>query len=490
MDTEARAKAFKRLLLATGLFDADFYLSCYGDVKAAVVDPYEHFLNHGIAELRDPCATFSSSGYQLRYPDVVTSGMSAIEHYLFIGRELGRESCPIFPGFEPFKAGKPTILLAGHQAEDQLFGAELSLVDLATAFTLLNYNVVISLPTAKNANYVAQLAKTCLAVVILPQSWWVRDRALQLGVVQQFTWLMQHFNVSAIHLNTLVHYEAAVAARTIQLPVVIHVRELPVIDEALCARLQATPAQVMQHIMVLADYIVANSYFTASFFDGMPCSVVYNSCHAMLPSQADATVCNVYPDVVFATDKPLVVGMLSSNLPKKGLDDFIVIARKINSLGCNMRFRIIGPDNSHIAHYKQLQQATAAACNIEFVNYTSEVSAQISALDVVMNLSSFQESFGRSVLEAMLAKKIVVAYRWGALPELITHGVTGFLVPFQDTNAVVDCLLRLDKERDRMPSIANVAASEAQRRFSINVTVKQLEELYDGVWSLKHAKAI
>lgn len=490
MDTAASATAFKRLLLDAGLFDADFYLSCYADVKAAGADPYEHYINHGIAELRDPCATFSTSGYQLRYPDVLSSGLSAIAHYLFIGRELGRESCPIFPGLQSVKPGKPTILLAGHQADVQLFGAELSLLDLATAFSLLDYNVVISLPTAKNANYITQLAKSCQAVVILPQSWWSGDRALQPTVVQQFSWLMQHFNVSAIHLNTLVHYEVAIAARTLQLPVIMHVRELPVIDQALCASLRATPEQVMQHVMVLADYIVANSFFTASFFEGVPCYVVYNSCHVMSSAAADDNVSPVSSAAVLATDSPLVVGMLSSNLPKKGLDDFIAIAQKMQRLGSNMRFKLIGPDNSYIAHYKQLQQVAALECNVDFVNYTSDISIHLNSLDVVMNLSLFQESFGRSILEAMQAKKIVVAYRWGALPELIIHGVTGFLVPFQDTDAAVECLLTLDKARNRLPIMANAAFREAQQRFSIDVVVKQLEELYNDVWSFKHAKAL
>ena len=37
-------------------------------------------------------------------------------------------------------------------------------------------------------------------------------------------------------------------------------------------------------------------------------------------------------------------------------------------------------------------------------------------LNFVINLSRFAESFGRTVAEAMVARRPVVAYRYGALP--------------------------------------------------------------------------
>src|SRR5690606_31256138 len=43
----------------------------------------------------------------------------------------------------------------------------------------------------------------------------------------------------------------------------------------------------------------------------------------------------------------------------------------------------------------------------------------------------FEEPFGLSVAEAMLCGTPVIAYRRGAMPELIQHGKTGFLVNTQ-----------------------------------------------------------
>ena len=64
--------------------------------------------------------------------------------------------------------------------------------------------------------------------------------------------------------------------------------------------------------------------------------------------------------------------------------------------------------------------------------------AALAQLDIVVNLSRFQESFGRTVLEAMAAARPVVAYDWGALGELVVaaengDATTGILVPFGDS---------------------------------------------------------
>ena len=45
-------------IVASGLFDPDWYLLTYPDVAAEGCDPLEHYILHGGMELRhDPCAT-------------------------------------------------------------------------------------------------------------------------------------------------------------------------------------------------------------------------------------------------------------------------------------------------------------------------------------------------------------------------------------------------------------------------------------------------
>jgi hypothetical protein len=46
-------------------FDAEFYHGVYSDVAAAGADPFEHYLNYGWREGREPFLQFHSSLYEL-----------------------------------------------------------------------------------------------------------------------------------------------------------------------------------------------------------------------------------------------------------------------------------------------------------------------------------------------------------------------------------------------------------------------------------------
>lgn len=78
---------FDILLSTSGLFDPEWYLETYADIKRAGVDPFEHFINSGAQEKRDPGPFFETKFYEERYPQVQSVAMSPIEHYLRIGRK-------------------------------------------------------------------------------------------------------------------------------------------------------------------------------------------------------------------------------------------------------------------------------------------------------------------------------------------------------------------------------------------------------------------
>jgi glycosyltransferase involved in cell wall biosynthesis len=64
----------------------------------------------------------------------------------------------------------------------------------------------------------------------------------------------------------------------------------------------------------------------------------------------------------------------------------------------------------------------------------------------LLHLIGFEEPFGLSVIEAMACGTPVIAYRRGSMPELIDHGVTGFLVDTLDEAiAAIDRVDEIDR---------------------------------------------
>lgn len=83
------------LIVASGLFERDWYLETYADVRSSGIDPALHYLRTGAAEDRNPSPLFSAVAYKRRYPDVVAAGLNPLVHFLELGIEEGRRFDPV-----------------------------------------------------------------------------------------------------------------------------------------------------------------------------------------------------------------------------------------------------------------------------------------------------------------------------------------------------------------------------------------------------------
>lgn len=78
-----------------GVFDADWYETVYPDVVVDGQTAFQHFMNHGYKEGRNPGPNFDTRFYITAWPDVAMSGMNPLVHYLEFGRAEGRICRPV-----------------------------------------------------------------------------------------------------------------------------------------------------------------------------------------------------------------------------------------------------------------------------------------------------------------------------------------------------------------------------------------------------------
>lgn len=69
-------------------FDPYFYLQTYPDIRAAGIDPYQHWLDYGYAEHRWPNRYFNTAWYVTTYS--IGSGVNALTQYHTSGWAAGR----------------------------------------------------------------------------------------------------------------------------------------------------------------------------------------------------------------------------------------------------------------------------------------------------------------------------------------------------------------------------------------------------------------
>jgi starch synthase len=98
----------------------------------------------------------------------------------------------------------------------------------------------------------------------------------------------------------------------------------------------------------------------------------------------------------------------------------------------------------------------------------------------VFAFPSIYESVGVALLEAMACGLAVVASRVGGIPEIVTDGVSGLLVPPGEATPLAEALIRLTRDPKHRIALGQ-AARERALAFDIHGQVRALEELYAGL---------
>ncbi len=80
-----------QIILSSGLFDVDYYLSqCTSDLQAARLDPVQHYISLGSRKGFNPSPYFDVRFYLNEYQDLAIADIEPLMHYIQHGRSEGR----------------------------------------------------------------------------------------------------------------------------------------------------------------------------------------------------------------------------------------------------------------------------------------------------------------------------------------------------------------------------------------------------------------
>lgn len=361
-----------------------------------------------------------------------------------------------------------TILLVGHISGHQLYGGERSLLDVLKALWKLNYNVIVCLPSGNNVDYINNILKYVIGVYVFHYPQWRDNRDPIERIVIEFQSIMHEHNVDVLHANTITHLEALEAARRSEVTRVVHVRELITMDEDLCSQIGKKPEDIIAHVLKSSDYIISNSSATAHIF--------------MKPGKC-FTIPNAIDSAMFPATRPsmsrgkLRFGIVSNNLEKKGVGDVINVARRLGERD-DLEFVIVGPERECIRGWKSEVKSGQLPSTLRFIGYQDTPAQAMAQFDVLLSLSHFAESFGRTVAEAAACGKPAIAYHWGALPELIDHEETGHLVGYRDIDGVARSVDQFATNRAMVRSYGSAAKAKIKKTFSVDALGNKLGAAY------------
>jgi glycosyltransferase involved in cell wall biosynthesis len=119
-----------------------------------------------------------------------------------------------------------------------------------------------------------------------------------------------------------------------------------------------------------------------------------------------------------------------------------------------------------------------AARRVIFTGRRDDISALTAELAVAV-LPSLREAQGISLLEAMARRVPVVASAVGGIPEVVTDGVSGLLVPPSDPPALARELIRLARSAALRRRLGEAGYDTVRDRFSIDAQVRRTQAIYD-----------
>ena len=118
--------------------------------------------------------------------------------------------------------------------------------------------------------------------------------------------------------------------------------------------------------------------------------------------------------------------------------------------------------------------------HVTFMGKQSHVERLLPLAHVLL-MPSDLESFGLAALEGMACGVPPVATRGGGLPELVTHGVDGFLEPVGDIQAQAARVVELLTDEKLYQRMSGAARRTAETRFCSSITIPQYERYYEEV---------
>ncbi|HLT46777.1 MAG TPA: glycosyltransferase [Rubricoccaceae bacterium] len=170
-----------------------------------------------------------------------------------------------------------------------------------------------------------------------------------------------------------------------------------------------------------------------------------------------------------------VVGCLSRLAPIKGQHVLLEALAALPGVhAIVVGEALFGDEATYGDALRRQAQTLGIAERVHFLGFRTDTPTLLRACDVVVMPSVVPESFGRVIVEGMLAERPVVATRLGAAVELIEDGVTGRLVPSEDAEALAGALGALLAEPEAARRMAQAGRRSALERFS-------LARMLDGV---------
>lgn len=304
------------------------------------------------------------------------------------------------------------------------------------------------------------------------------------GSAERVTQFARQNQARLIHTNTLLTPEGGMAARTLGLPHVWHLREL--VGPGNPFRFPREGRGFGERLAPYCSKLVANSLASAA------------AIREWLPPGMLETVFNgidisrFQPRGAAPAGKPIVVGMVGNLTSRSKKHTLFIDAASRVDRSLPIEWRIYGHDPSRGGQqrgdaYVDALHAQIAALGLAqrfawpgFLNDPVEIMSQ---LDILVHPAD-NESFGRIVVEAMAAGLPAVGVRGGGVAEIIRHDETGLLAQPDNAQELAAGIEKLARDPQWRHALGQAGRRRAEAQYSLSATTAGMLRVYEQAMDL------
>lgn len=173
--------------------------------------------------------------------------------------------------------------------------------------------------------------------------------------------------------------------------------------------------------------------------------------------------------------RPLI-GIVARLVPIKRHEDFIAASALVLARHPEALCLVIG-DGERRTELEALTRRHGLAERVRFLGWRSDLDRIYVDLDVVV-LTSANEGSPVSLIEAMAAARPVVATAVGGVPDLVEHGVTGWVTPAGDPSSLADAIATLLADPERRRAMGKAGRKRVADGYGVDRLVSDVERLY------------
>lgn len=285
--------------------------------------------------------------------------------------------------------------------------------------------------------------------------------------------------IDLVYSNTVTCVEGAIAARRTQKPHVWHIHEHILQNKDLCPllphRFYSMTIDFLSEAIIFCSKVLARDYYEQSG----KASIVHNGLSLPLVRNRSAAHAELTKKLDIGSGAKLiaVVGGLQ---PRKDHLTFLDAAKLVVLNSEDAVFLIVGSGSEEYSNLiRQRVDDLQLNSRVRLLGWCDNIPDLMAGIDVLV-ISSEQESFGLTAIEALAMETPVVATRCGGPEEVVTNDSTGLLVPVKDPRAMADAINKLLMEPELARGMGVIGREYVSEHFGVDRYITSIQKVIQG----------